>query len=114
MTDATTDTAAGVPVATGAATAAETAEPRHRRKVRRGVVVSKSGDKTLVVRAERRRRHPQYGKVIRQFKKYHVHDERNEAKVGDTVEIIVCRPLSALMRWRLVAVAASAAGAQQA
>ena len=108
--DATTPIPAGTPPA-----AVPTDAPRHRRKVRAGVVVSKSGDKTIVVQAERRRRHPQYGKVMRHFKKFHVHDERNAAKVGDTVEIVECRPLSRLKRWRLVAVAGVAVkGAQQA
>jgi len=95
-----------------AAAAAIPAE-RHNRKLRKGVVISKSGNKTIVVQSERRRVHPEYGKVVRQFKKYHVHDERNEAKVGDRVEIVECRPLSSLKHWRLLAVVA-AEGAQQA
>ena len=97
--DETTQNPAPAPAA-----AAEAAGPRHRRKIRRGVVVSKSGDKTIVVRCERRRPHPKYGKVLREFKKYHAHDAANAAKVGDAVEIVECRPLSRLKRWRLVAV----------
>jgi len=104
MSETTIETAA-------APAAAEAA--RHARKLRKGVVISKSGDKTIVVQSERRRVHPEYGKVVRQFKKYHVHDERNEAKVGDRVEIVECRPLSSLKHWRLLAVVA-AEGAQQA
>ena len=94
-------------------TATEAAE-RNSRKHRKGVVISKSGDKSIVVQSERRRIHPEYGKVVRQFKKYHAHDERNEAKVGDQVEIAECRPLSRLKHWRLVAVTQVAEGAQKA
>ena len=74
------------------------------RKQRLGVVVSKSGDKSIVVLVERRKQHPLYKKVVRQFKKYHVHDEKNEAKVGDRVEIVETRPISKLKRWRLTSV----------
>ena len=94
-------------------TTAETAE-RSSRKHRKGVVISKSGDKSIVVQAERRRVHPEYGKVVRLFKKFHAHDERNEAKVGDQVEIAECRPLSRLKHWRLVVVTQVAEGAQKA
>ena len=52
--------------------------------------------------------------MIRLFKKYHVHDEHNAAKVGDQVTIVECRPLSRLKRWRLIAVVKAAEGAQQA
>ena len=75
---------------------------RNSRKVRKGVVVSKSGIKSVVVQGERRERHPVYGKVIRVFKKYHAHDEANTAKVGDAVTIMETRPLSATKRWRIV------------
>jgi small subunit ribosomal protein S17 len=94
---------------TPVAAAAEAPKPaagraRGTRRVRNGEVVSKSGDKSLVVRAERRRVHPVYGKVVREFKKFHVHDEKNAAKVGDLVEIAECRPMSKMKCWRLVAV----------
>ena len=72
------------------------------RKARKGVVVSKSGNKSIVVLVESRRQHPLYGKVMRQSKRFHVHDEHNTAKVGDAVRIEECRPLSKLKRWRLV------------
>ncbi len=72
------------------------------RKRRRGRVVSKSGDKSIVVLVERRKQHPLYRKVMRAFKKYHVHDEENRARVGDRVVIGETRPLSKLKRWRLV------------
>ena len=78
------------------------------RKTRSGVVVSRSGDKTVVVRGERRLPHPVYGKVVRRFKKYHCHDEKNECQVGDTVEIVECRPLSKMKRWRVTAKLAAA------
>lgn len=72
------------------------------RKERKGVVVSKSGDKTVVVLIERRSQHPVYGKTVRQFKKYHVHDEKNEAGVGDLIRIVESRPMSRLKRWRMI------------
>lgn len=81
---------------------AETTKQRGSRKVRKGTVVSKSGEKSVVVRGERREIHPVYGKVVRRFQKYHVHDEDNTAKVGDTVTIMETRPLSATKRWRIV------------
>lgn len=74
------------------------------RKQRHGVVVSRSGNKTVVVLVERRKQHPLYKKVIRQFKKYHVHDEKNEANVGDKVTIVETRPVSKLKRWRITGV----------
>ena len=78
-----------------------TAETRNDRKVRQGVVVSDVQDKTIVVRVQRTTTHPLYNKTIRVSKKYHVHDEANDAKVGDTVRIVETRPLSKLKRWRL-------------
>jgi small subunit ribosomal protein S17 len=81
---------------------AETNSTRGNRKVRKGRVVSKSGDKSVVVRTERRERHPIYGKVVRRFKKYHAHDADNSATVGDEVTIVETRPLSATKRWRIV------------
>ncbi len=86
-----------------AAAAEPAAKARGVRKTRTGVVVSRSGDKSVVVRGERRLPHPVYGKVVRQFKKYHCEDADNACKVGDTVEIVECRPLSKTKRWRVVA-----------
>jgi small subunit ribosomal protein S17 len=74
---------------------------RNTRKERQGVVVSDAQDKTIVVRIDRRTTHPLYGKTLRVSKKYHVHDENNDAGVGDTVRIVETRPLSKLKRWRL-------------
>jgi small subunit ribosomal protein S17 len=88
---------------------AEVAEnKRSPRKERRGVVVSRSGDKSIVVLIKTRKRHPLYGKTITRNKRFHAHDERNEAAVGDKVSIAECRPLSRLKRWRLVKVWAPA------
>jgi small subunit ribosomal protein S17 len=75
---------------------------RGTRKVMQGTVVSHGADKTVVVQVERTTRHALYHKIIRKRKKYHVHDEANQAKVGDKVEIMGTRPLSKLKRWRLV------------
>ncbi|MCL2105324.1 MAG: 30S ribosomal protein S17 [Kiritimatiellaeota bacterium] len=75
---------------------------RNSRKVRKGIVVSKSGIKSVVVQGEHRERHPVYGKIVRVFKKYHAHDEADTAKVGDAVTIMETRPLSATKRWRIV------------
>jgi small subunit ribosomal protein S17 len=74
---------------------------RGQRKERKGVVVSKSGQKTIVVLVERRSQHPLYGKTVRQEKRFHVHDEKDEAKQGDKVRIVECRPMSRMKRWRL-------------
>ena len=71
------------------------------RKVRQGVVDSDLQDKTIIVRVERRTTHPLYGKSMKVSKKYHVHDESNEAGTGDTVRIVETRPISKLKRWRL-------------
>ncbi len=79
-------------------------QARGTRKTRKGVVVSKSGDKSVVVRVERRTRHPLYGKVVKYYKKFHAHDEENQAVVGDSVRIKECRPLSRMKRWRVVQV----------
>ncbi len=75
---------------------------RGTRKQREGRVVSTAMDKTVVVLVERRMRHPLYGKEIRRHKKFYVHDEKNEAAVGDVVRIQETRPLSKMKRWRLV------------
>ena len=76
---------------------------RGARKVRKGVVVSKMGTKSVVVEVSYREIHPVYGKVVTRTKKYHVHDEADTAKVGDTVTIMETRPMSATKRWRIVA-----------
>lgn len=72
------------------------------RRVLQGVVVSDGGEKTIVVRVERRVMHPLYKKTIRRSKRYHAHDQDNQYKVGDTVRIRECRPISRLKRWEVV------------
>jgi small subunit ribosomal protein S17 len=78
------------------------AQGRKDRKVREGLVVSDKMDKTVVVSVEDRRKHPRYGKVMRQTARLKAHDENNECGVGDRVQIMETRPLSATKRWRLV------------
>ncbi len=75
---------------------------RGARKVRKGVVSSKMGAKSVVVAVSYRERHPIYGKIVTRTKKYHAHDEEDTAKVGDNVTIMETRPLSATKRWRIV------------
>ena len=77
-------------------------EIRNSRKVRQGVVVSAVNDKTIVVETKERKPHPVYKKMMVTTKKFHAHDENNEAGVGDTVQIMETRPMSKLKRWRLV------------
>ena len=68
----------------------------------RAVVVSKSGDKSIVCQIDYRIKHPQYGKYIKRRTKLGVHDPQNLAQVGDKVEIAECRPISKSKSWRLV------------
>ena len=77
-------------------------ENRNARKVRTGVVVSLSGDKSITVQITYRKHHPKYGKMMTIHKKLHVHDEKNEAGLGDTVRVMETRPMSKTKRWRLV------------
>ncbi len=77
-------------------------ETRKLRKVRQGVVISDKMDKTIVVASKFKEMHPIYGKFVQKTKKYHAHDEKNEAHDGDTVQIMETRPLSRTKRWRLV------------
>jgi small subunit ribosomal protein S17 len=74
------------------------------RKERVGEVVSNKMAKTIVVRVERRFPHAQYKKIVTAYKKFYAHDEKSEAKIGDTVRIEETRPLSKLKRWKLVEV----------
>ena len=78
-----------------------TENPRNQRKSRVGVVVSDRGEKTVVVKVERRFAHPLYGKQVTRTKKYHAHDESNDFHTGDVVRIVETRPLSKLKRWRV-------------
>ncbi|HEX5119625.1 MAG TPA: 30S ribosomal protein S17 [Pseudonocardiaceae bacterium] len=78
------------------------AATRNDRKVREGYVVSDKMDKTVVVELEDRKKHRRYAKVVRSTSKVKAHDEGNTAGVGDRVQIMETRPLSATKRWRLV------------
>jgi small subunit ribosomal protein S17 len=73
------------------------------KRVLQGVVVSNKGDKSIVVRVERRVRHPVYKKIIRRSSKVMAHDPANSCKEGDIVRIRECRPLSKNKRWELLA-----------
>lgn len=86
------------------ATTSQASGTRSLRKTRVGEVISDKMDKTIVVKTITRVPHPLFGKIVKQVKKFHVHDEKNEAKVGDRVSIMETRPLSRLKRWRLVEV----------
>ena len=72
-----------------------------------GVVLQKAGDKTATILVERRVMHPRYHKFVKRFKKYMIHDEKNETKAGDTVVAIECRPLSARKYFRLKTILAT-------
>lgn len=95
MSEATNTVTATAPAATLA---------RGKRKQRVGEVVSNKMAKTIVVRVQRRFPHPQFKKIVTSYKKFYAHDEKTEAKVGDTVRIEESRPLSKLKRWKLVEV----------
>ena len=77
-------------------------EKRNLRKERIGVVSSNKMEKSIVVSATKRTKHPMYGKFVLRTKKYVAHDETNDCNVGDTVKIMETRPLSKSKRWRLV------------
>ncbi|MFH1045917.1 MAG: 30S ribosomal protein S17 [Candidatus Omnitrophota bacterium] len=77
-------------------------QTRKIRKTRIGIVVSNKMQKTIVVRVDRLAKHPRYGRVMAQASKFKVHDEQNQAKVGNKVLICETRPLSKDKRWRLV------------
>ncbi len=87
--------------ATGTPSSAAT-EERPPRKVRQGLVISDKMDKTVVVLVEDRVKHALYGKVMRRTSRLKAHDERNDCGVGDRVQIMETRPLSATKRWRVV------------
>src|SRR3546814_7589363 len=72
------------------------------KRILTGTVVSDKGDKTVVVKVERKVKHPLYGKIIRRSKKYHAHDEDNAIKAGETVRIEETKPISKLKTWKLL------------
>lgn len=75
---------------------------QNQHRVFTGIVVSGPRHKTAAVRVDRMKMHPKYRKQYRVSRTYHVHDEQNQTKVGDTVTFVECRPLSKTKRWRLV------------
>lgn len=77
------------------------------RRVLQGTVVSDKNEKTVVVRVERRVRHPLYKKFIRRSKKYAAHDEKNQFKTGDKVQIVECKPFSRSKSWQVLYEAAA-------
>jgi small subunit ribosomal protein S17 len=82
----------------------EQAVTRNTRKVREGLVVSDKMDKTVVVEVEDRVKHALYGKVMRRTSRLKAHDENNDCGIGDRVQLMETRPLSATKRWRVVSV----------
>ena len=77
---------------------------RGKRKIKVGLVLSDKMDKTIVVRVDRLAKHKTYGRVIKRASKFKVHDQKNEAKIGDKVRIMEARPFSKEKRWSLVEV----------
>ena len=79
-------------------------EQQQTNRTLQGRVISDRMDKSITVQVERRVKHPIYGKYIRRPTKVHAHDENNECRIGDTVVVEQCRPLSKTKKWRLVKV----------
>ncbi len=75
---------------------------RNNRKVREGIVVSDKMDKSIVIKVERKMKHPIYGKFLKRSTKFMAHDEKNECRIGDRVRIMETRPLSKSKCWRLI------------
>jgi small subunit ribosomal protein S17 len=84
-------------------------EQNRHQKTRRGIVVSDKMDKTVVVRVERLTKHKRFTKVIKRAKKFKAHDEANQCRIGDLVEIVETRPLSKDKRWRVTEIVRKAA-----
>src|ERR671926_1572670 len=85
-------------------------QPKSLKNEKIGEVVSTKMQKTIVVEVSRRVPHPLYKRIVAKRKKFYAHDEKSEAKMGDVVRIIECRPLSKLKRWRLDGIVRRAAG----
>jgi small subunit ribosomal protein S17 len=79
------------------------------KRILTGTVVSDKGDKTIVVKVERKVKHPLYGKIIRRSKKYHAHDEANAVRTGEVVRIEETKPISKLKTWRVLDVVGGSA-----
>jgi len=86
----------------------ESTKKRTLKGIRTGVVTSDKRSKTRTVQVERQIMHSKYGKIVHRSSKYHVHDENNDSRLGDRVEIANCRPLSKTKSWRLVRVVVKA------
>ena len=99
-------------MATETQTASQPAERRERQELI-GKVTSAKMEKTIVVEVQRLVQHPKYRRVVRISKKFYAHDEKREAKQGDTVRIVSSRPLSRLKRWRLKEVLTPSASAKK-
>ena len=84
--------------------APEAAEHRNRRRILRGLVTSDKMEKSIVITVTTTKQHPLYGRTMKRSKKFKAHDEHNEAGIGDTVEVMECRPISKEKSWRLVRV----------
>ena len=101
---------AGTPAAADGGTSASAGMPAtsservNRRKVREGLVVSVSMDKTAVVAVIERVRHPRYAKTMQRTKRFYAHDPENTSRVGDRVRLAETRPISKMKRWRIVEV----------
>ena len=91
-------------------TAANTETRKHLQGTKTGEVVSDKSDQTIKVVVQYLRKAPKYGKYVRRRSSFQVHDPKNEAKLGDTVEIVPCRPISKTKSWRLVKVTRQAVG----
>ncbi len=87
---------------------ATTTVVRNSRRTRQGVVASDKGDKTIKVVCQFQVKHPKYGKILKRRMVLHAHDEQNQAKEGDRVEVMSCRPISKTKAWRLVRIIGSA------
>ena len=87
-----------------------TSDTRNKRKTIQGFVTSRSGNKSVKVTIPYKTPHPLYHKVINRKTVVHAHDEKNETKVGDKIEIMETRPISRLKRWRIVSIVHSAVG----
>jgi small subunit ribosomal protein S17 len=94
-------------------TQAAALDTRGERTVLTGKVTSAKMEKTIVVEIIRLVQHPKYRRVVRIAKKFYAHDEKRQAKAGDTVRIVASRPMSKLKRWRLKEVLASSTSAKQ-
>jgi small subunit ribosomal protein S17 len=96
-----TETKSNAPVAAKAPGGTKLEDSRHEHQILTGRVTSAKMEKTIVVEVLRLVQHPKYRRVVRISKKFYAHDEKRQAKPGDTVRIVASRPISKLKRWRL-------------